>query len=59
MGVALDDEGLKTRHQLVLAHLEPPHTTWRWHEAHFRDPGGVVPGSQMRNPRSRGTRPSP
>jgi len=50
MGVALDDEGLKTRHQLVLANLEPPHTTWRWHEAHFRDPGALVRDSSMKNP---------
>ncbi len=47
LGPALDNEGSKTKHQLILTHLKPPHTTWRWHQAHFRDPGGIVPGSQM------------
>ncbi len=50
IGIALDNEGMKTRHQLILTNLKPPYTTWRWHEAHFRDPGGVVPGSLMKNP---------
>lgn len=50
LGPALDNEGAKTRHQLILANLEPPHTTWRWHQAHFRDPAGIVPGSPMKNP---------
>ena len=50
LGPALDNEGAKTKHQLILTNLSPPHTTWRWHEAHFRDPGGIVPGSQMKNP---------
>jgi mono/diheme cytochrome c family protein len=34
----------------VLSKLAPPHTTWRWHQAHLLDPQGVVPGSQMINP---------
>ncbi|HXI02816.1 MAG TPA: c-type cytochrome [Candidatus Saccharimonadales bacterium] len=50
LGPALDDEGAKTRHQLVLTNMDPPYTTWRWHEAHFRDPAGMVPGSRMKNP---------
>ena len=50
LGPALDNEGAKTRHQLIMANLKPPYTTWRWHQAHFRDPGGVVASSQMRNP---------
>ncbi len=50
LGPALDNEGAKTRHQLTMTNLKPPHTTWMWHLAHFRDPGGVVPDSQMRNP---------
>lgn len=50
LGRALDNEGLRTKHQLVLTKLEPPHTTWRWHQAHLLDPAGVVPGSQMINP---------
>ena len=50
LGPALDNEGAKTKHQLTMAELRPPHTTWNWHEAHFRDPGGVVADSQMRNP---------
>jgi cbb3-type cytochrome c oxidase subunit III len=47
---ALDNEGAKTKHQLILTNLKPPHTTWNWQLAHFRDPGSVVPDSQMRNP---------
>ena len=50
LGPALDNEGSKTKHQLILTNLAPPHSTWNWHEAHFRDPGGIVPGSQMKNP---------
>jgi cbb3-type cytochrome c oxidase subunit III len=50
LGPALDNEGAKTRHQLIMSNLKPPHTTWLWQEAHFRDPAGVVAGSQMRNP---------
>lgn len=50
LGPALDNEGAKTRHQLIMANLKPPHTTWHWHQAHFRDPGGVVAGSRMKNP---------
>ncbi len=50
LGPALDNEGMKTKHELILTNLKPPYTTWRWHQAHFRDPGGVVPDSQMKNP---------
>jgi mono/diheme cytochrome c family protein len=50
LGPFLDREGAKTRHQLIMANLKPPHTTWDWHQAHFRDPAGVVPDSQMPNP---------
>lgn len=50
LGPALDNEGAKTKHQLVMTDLKPPHTTWNWQNAHFRDPGGVVPDSLMRNP---------
>lgn len=50
LGRALDDEGMRTRHQLPLARLAPPHTTWRWHKAHFLDPAGIVPGSRMIDP---------
>jgi cbb3-type cytochrome c oxidase subunit III len=50
LGPALDNEGAKTKHQLIMANLKPPHTTWNWQMAHFRDPGGVVPDSLMRNP---------
>lgn len=50
LGPPLDNEGAKTRHQLIMANLKPPYTTDRWHESHFRDPGGIVPGSQMKNP---------
>jgi len=50
LGPALDNEGAKTKHQLIMTNLKPPHTTWSWQLAHLRDPGGVVPDSQMRNP---------
>jgi len=50
LGPALDNEGAKTRHQLIMTNLKPPHTTWNWQLVHFRDPGGVVADSQMRNP---------
>ena len=50
LGPVLDNVGARTRHQLTMANLQPPYTTWRWHLAHFRDPAGVVPGSQMKNP---------
>ena len=50
LGPALDNEGLKTKHQLILTELKPPHTTWRWHQAHFSDPEAIVPGSQMMAP---------
>ncbi len=50
LGPPLDNEGAKTKHQLIMSLLKPPHTTWNWQFAHFRDPGGIVPDSQMRNP---------
>lgn len=50
LGPALDNEGAKTKHQLILTNLAPPHSTWNWQEAHFRDPAGIVAGSQMKNP---------
>ncbi len=50
LGPLLDNEGAKTKHQLILTSLKPPYTTWDWHQAHFRDPGGVVEASQMKNP---------
>lgn len=50
LGPALDNEGAKTRHQLIMTNLRPPHTTWNWQFAHFRDPGAVVDASLMKNP---------
>jgi cbb3-type cytochrome c oxidase subunit III len=50
LGPVLENEGAKTKHQLTMTNLRPPHTTWDWQLAHFRDPGGVVPDSLMRNP---------
>jgi cbb3-type cytochrome c oxidase subunit III len=50
LGPALDNEGAKTKHQLIMTFLKPPHTTWAWQMAHFRDPGSVVQDSLMRNP---------
>lgn len=49
LGPALDNEGAKTKHQLILTNLKPPFTAWDWHQAHFRDPGGIVEASQMKN----------
>ena len=50
LSLALDNEGAKTRHELVMTNLQPPHTTSRWHLAHFSDPGGVIPNTLMSNP---------
>ncbi|MCW5976794.1 MAG: c-type cytochrome [Bryobacteraceae bacterium] len=50
LGPALDNVGLKTKHEFVRAHLKGSQTTWNWHERHFRDPGGLVPGSLMPAP---------
>ena len=50
LGPALDNEGAKTKHQLIMTNLKPPHTTWNWQLTHFRDPGAVVNASLMRNP---------
>ena len=50
LGPSLDNEGAKTKHQLILTNLAPPHTTSHWQDAHFRDPAGIVPASQMKNP---------
>lgn len=50
LGPVLDNEGAKTRHELIMVNLRPPHTTWAWQQAHFRDPGGVVADSLMPNP---------
>lgn len=50
LGPTLDNEGAKTKHQLIMTNLKPPHTTWDWQMAHFRDPGGIIDGSLMRNP---------
>jgi len=50
LGPALDNEGAKTKHQLIMSALKPPHTTWNWQFTHFRDPASVVVDSQMRNP---------
>ena len=50
LGIALDDEGRRVIHQLVLTELKGEHTVWNWLESHFRDPQGIVAGSQMKNP---------
>jgi cbb3-type cytochrome c oxidase subunit III len=50
LSLALDNEGAKTRHELVMTNLRPPYTTSRWHLAHFSDPGGVISNTLMRNP---------
>jgi mono/diheme cytochrome c family protein len=49
-GPALDNVGLKTKHQFVRAHLKGSQTTWNWMSEHFRDPAGIVPASLMPAP---------
>lgn len=50
LGIALDNEGRKVIHQLVLTDLKGEHTVWNWLVEHFRDPQAIVPTSLMRNP---------
>ncbi|MBZ5617487.1 MAG: c-type cytochrome [Acidobacteriia bacterium] len=50
LGPALDNVGLKTKHQFVRAHLQGSQTNWNWMAEHFRDPAGIVPGSLMPAP---------
>jgi mono/diheme cytochrome c family protein len=49
LGPALDNVGAKSKQQLPMVNVKLPHTAANWHLAHFRDPGGVVAGSQMKN----------
>ncbi len=51
LGPVLDGEGLKTRHQLPMAHVEGERTLVNWLQQHFDSPQTIVPGSQMRPPR--------
>lgn len=50
IGPALDNEGLKIKHQLPMAGVEGPHTVPQWLIEHFRDPQKIVAGSQMKTP---------
>lgn len=50
LGPELDNEGLKVRGQLPMAHVEGPKTLPRWLDEHFRDPRGIVAESQMPSP---------
>lgn len=50
LGPALDNEGLKTKHQFIRANLKGSQTTWNWFAEHFRDPAGIVAGSFMPMP---------
>jgi mono/diheme cytochrome c family protein len=50
LGPALDNVGLKTKHQFVRASLRGSQTNWNWFAEHFRDPGGIVAGSLMPMP---------
>lgn len=47
---ALDNEGLKIKHQLPMAAIEGPHTVPQWLIEHFRDPQKIVVGSRMKTP---------
>lgn len=50
LGPALDNVGLKTKHQFIRAHLQGSQTVWNWLSEHFRDPKGIVPASRMSTP---------
>lgn len=50
LGPALDNEGLKVRGMLPMAGVQGPRTLPQWLIEHFRDPQGVVAGSQMKPP---------
>ncbi|MBZ5723769.1 MAG: c-type cytochrome [Acidobacteriia bacterium] len=50
LGPALNNVGLKTKHQFVRANLKGSQTTWNWLAEHFRDPAGIVAGSLMPSP---------
>jgi cbb3-type cytochrome c oxidase subunit III len=50
LGPALDNEGLKTKHQFMRAHLKGSQTVWNWFSEHFRDPANIVPVSLMPGP---------
>lgn len=50
LGPALDNVGMKTKHQFIRAHLKGSQTVWNWLATHFRDPRGIVPGSLMATP---------
>ena len=47
---ALDNEGLKIKHQLPMAAVEGPHTVSQWLIEHFQDPQKIVAGSKMKTP---------
>ncbi len=51
LGPALDGEGLKTRHQVPMAHVQGEHTLVNWLRQHFDNPQQIVAGSRMRPPR--------
>ncbi len=50
IGPALDNEGLKIKHQLPMAAVDGLHTVPQWVIEHFRDPQKIVAGSQMKTP---------
>lgn len=51
LGPALDDEGRKTVHTLITAHLSGERTVPNWLQQHFDSPQRIVPGSQMPPPK--------
>lgn len=50
LGPALDNVGIKTKHQFVRTHLSGSQTVWNWLSEHFRDPRGIVRTTLMPNP---------
>ncbi|MGB5875602.1 MAG: c-type cytochrome, partial [Bacteroidota bacterium] len=47
VGPDLTDQGRKSRHHYNFSHIEGDHSVVNWLREHFRDPGGVSPGSSM------------
>jgi mono/diheme cytochrome c family protein len=51
LGPLLDNEGLKIKHQLPMAHVKGERNLVNWLQQHFDNPQRIVGGSQMRPPR--------
>lgn len=47
VGPDLTEQGRKGRHYYSFRRIKGDHSVVNWHREHFRDPGGVSPGSSM------------